>query len=102
MYSISTMVIKVKKAEFFRKINGLIGQKKIEPLFFQTRWGIHTFGVKKPIDVIILDDNHTVVAIKQNLKPNRIFFWNPKYQNVLELPINVYNLEIGEKIELQS
>lgn len=84
------------------KVIGLIGKKEIKPLFFQTRWGIHTFGVRKPIDVVILDDEQTIVAIKQNLKPNRIFFWNPKYQNVLELPINVYHLKIGEKIELQS
>ena len=42
---------------------GLIG-KDPTPLFFKTRFGIHTFGVITPIDVLILDKNYKVVKIK--------------------------------------
>lgn len=97
------MKLEVIHTKGLKKIKGLIGLKKIEPLYFQTRFGIHTFGVKFPIDVVILNDNETVVAIKQYFKPNRIFLWNPKYKNVLELPtktVDKEKIKVGEKIEL--
>lgn len=79
--------ISVKKAKNLReKISGLIGKKKPESLMIKTHFGIHTFGLKFPIDALILDKNNKVVALKKNLKPNRIFVWNPLYEKVLELP----------------
>jgi hypothetical protein len=68
------------------KVQGLIGKEKPEPLMLRTHFGIHTFGLKFPIDVLILNDENTVVSIKKDLKPNRIFLWNPKYEKVIELP----------------
>lgn len=58
-------------------------------LLFKTRFGIHTLGLKKPIDAVILNDQFKVVKLKQNLKPNNLFFWNPRYQWVLELPAEI-------------
>lgn len=86
---------------FFEKSKGLLGAEKPYPLFFQTRWGIHTFGMRFPIDVVILTNDNTIFAIKQNLQPNRFFFWNPFYRNVLELPVGTIQTErikIGGKI----
>lgn len=81
------MVIKAKHLKTLSEKNkGLLGEKKALNIFFQTRWGIHTFFMKFPIDVIILDDEFRVAGLKENLKPNRVFFWNLKYSNVLELP----------------
>lgn len=78
--------LKVTRLKSFReKVLGLIGKKEITPVMFETRWGIHTFGMKVPIDVLVLD-NTKVVALKESLKPNRIFLWNPRYKIVLELP----------------
>jgi uncharacterized membrane protein (UPF0127 family) len=68
------------------KSKGLIGMRHICPVYFTTRWGIHTFGVLSPIDVLILDKGHRVVKLVHRLPPNRIFFWNPKYSRVVELP----------------
>jgi len=65
---------------------GLVGKKKPYPLLIQTRFGIHTFFLKFPIDVAVLDKNNRIVKLRQNLAPNRIFVWNPKYDKVLELP----------------
>ena len=67
------------------KSKGLIGEKKAFPVFFKTRFGIHTFGMKFPIDVVILDKKMVVVSLKENLKPNKFFFWNPICDGVLEL-----------------
>ncbi len=68
------------------KSKGLIGEKKAFPVFFKTRFGIHTFGMKFPIDVVILDQKMCVVLLRKNLEPNRFLFWNPIYCGVLELP----------------
>src|SRR5436305_919642 len=85
------------------KIIGLIGKKKPYALMLETRFGIHTFGVKFPIDVVILNNNHIVMAMFQHMKPNRIFFWNPKDKLVLELPertITKEKIKQGNQLKL--
>lgn len=80
-------IISVTKTQnLWQKIKGLLGTTKPHPLLLKTHWGIHTFGMHYPIDVVILDDSNKIVTLKPNLKPNRIFLWNPKYERVLELP----------------
>jgi len=82
---------------------GLLGATKAYPVYFKTRFGIHTFGMKFPIDVLILGDNFEVVRLKSELVPNRIFLWPPIYFHVIELPegyISKNTIRIGEKIKL--
>lgn len=69
------------------KLKGLIGEKIPKAVIFQTRFGIHTFFMKFPIDILVLDKNRRIAVIKQSLKPNRIFLWNPLFSTVIELPI---------------
>ena len=79
--------IKAKKlSSWIEKSEGLLGAKKPSPIFFKTHFGIHTFFMKFPIDVVILDSKGRVVAMKESLYPNRLFIWNPYYSGVLELP----------------
>ncbi len=88
----------------WEKSKGLIGVQKIEPIFLTTRWGIHTFGVRSPIDILILDDKNLVVSLR-TLPPNRLFFWNPVYKNVIELPagdVKNKGIKVGEKIQLHG
>lgn len=63
-------------------------------MLLKTRFGIHTFGLKYPIDVLILNKQNYVVAMKEKLKTNRIFVWNIKYETVLELPYGVIKKSI--------
>ena len=84
-----------------KKIIGLIGKKNPNPIFFKTRFGIHTIGLFYPIDVIITDKNYKVVKMRESLKPLRIFLWNPRYDTVIELPegtIKKENIQIGDHI----
>jgi len=83
--------LNVKKLNWLKAIIGLIGKNKPEPILFKTRFGIYTFFMRFPIDVIILDNKYKVVKLKENLKPNSIFVWNPKYNIVLELPAGTIN-----------
>ncbi len=87
---------------FFERSKGLIWQEKLFPVMFHTRFGIHTFGMKHPIDVLVLNHNK-IVKFQKSLKPNNVFFWNPKYNSVLELPagtISKLEVKVGETIEL--
>ena len=89
---------------FNEKANGLLGKERPAPLFFKTRWGIHTFGMKFPIDCIILDDKLMVKTTRENLKPSRFFFWWPGYKNVLELPAGTVlstGTRVGDILEMR-
>lgn len=96
--------IEVKYIRTWReKIIGLIGAKKPYPLVFKTRFGIHTFGLKFPIEVLILDHKLKVRCTKEKLLPNSFYFWNPKFNMVMELPlgtINKSNIKVGGVIHI--
>ena len=98
------VTIFAKKARNIQeKIIGLIGRKEPVALMIKTRFGIHTFGLRFPIDVLILDKSDTVVKMSKHLKPNRIFLWNPIFNKIVELPkgwIEKNNIKIGDKIKL--
>ncbi len=77
----------LKEAKSFSdQILGLLKKSNPRSLLFKTNAGIHTFGLSEDIDVIVIDTNFKIVKFKKSLKPNSIFFWNPKYNCVIELP----------------
>ncbi len=89
--------------DFRSKSKGLINSKTPETVVFYTRFGIHTFGMGYPIDIIVTDKKFRVIAIKSNLKPNRIFLWNPKGNLVIELEKEVIRksqTEINDFLEI--
>lgn len=96
------------RARDFRGIKqksiGLIGARKVSPIFFNTRFGIHTFGLRFPIDVLILDSKNRVLKIKEHLQINRLFFWPIYYSKVIELPngyIANHQIKVGNNIKLK-
>ncbi len=87
------------------KSKGLIGASVPSGAYFRTRWGIHTFGVKFPIDIVIADEALRVRTVKKNLQPGRFFFWDPRFQDVFELPagtIDGVRLVVGDTLELRQ
>ena len=87
------------------RTKGLIGVSEPFPLLIRTRWGIHTFGVKFPIDCVVLDKNYRVRSIRRSIVPNRIFIWNPKFPIVIELPdgtVNSFDLKTGDVLTLEE
>lgn len=70
---------------FWSKSKGLINNKSQKAVVFHTRFGIHTFGLNYPIDVIITDKKFRVICVKEDLQSNRVFLWNPKDSLVIEL-----------------
>lgn len=65
---------------------GLIIKSNPRYMLFKTRFGIHTFFLKEPIDVLVLDKDYKIMHLRENVKPNSLVFWNPRYFNILELP----------------
>lgn len=65
---------------------GLLKYKTPTAMLIKTKFGIHTFFMKYPIDVIVLDKTNHVVKIKEKMQPNSLLFWNPKHNIVIELP----------------
>ncbi len=98
------IVLKVKLYSSIKdRTIGLIGHKNPEPVMFLTRFGIHTFGVGFPLDIVVLNNKNVVVKLEKELKPNRFFFWPVKYKKVLELPsgyIVKNGIKCGSEIDL--
>lgn len=89
----------------WQKFKGLMGKSTATSVYFETRFGIHTFGMNFPIDVVILDSDNKVVVIKEKMFPGKIFLWNPLYSRVLELPpgtIKDQKIKVGSSIDLQN
>lgn len=80
------MRLQARYVPWYLSWKGLLGTKHPQLVWFRTRWGIHTFGMHYPIDVVILDEERNVQVVKEQLLPQRFFFWNPRYDLVIELP----------------
>ncbi len=88
---------------FLGKSKGLINSKTPKTVVFYTRLGIHTLGMKYPIDVIVVDKKFRVIAVKDNLKPNKVFLWNLKSSLIIELEkgtIKKSQTEINDFLEI--
>ena len=70
-------------------MKGLLGRNFLddgEGLLIRPCKGIHTFGMKFPIDAIFLDRDKRVVAAISNFKPNRMTRTYLRASSVIELP----------------
>jgi len=86
------------------KSRGLLDAINGDAMMFDTRWGIHTFGMKFPIDCAICDEENEVRVVKTNIQKGKFFFWNPKYKKVYELPAGTLtktNTEIGDVLVVE-
>ncbi len=71
------------------RIVGLLGERGLpngEGLLIVPSQGVHTLGMLFPIDVLVLDDDWNVLAVRKNMRSFRMtkVFW--KAAAVLELP----------------
>ena len=74
---------------FFKRLFGLMGKKNIDfGILFPKCNSIHTFFMKKNIDIVGLDENNEVIYKYENLPKNKIIKMNNdrKKTSILELP----------------
>ncbi len=66
--------------------------------------GVHTLGMRFPIDVIYLDSNSTVIHVEQSLQPWRIAPVRLSAASVLELPSSTVTqtaTQLGDKVDIR-
>lgn len=89
---------------FFDRLFGLLNPHNPRYLIFKTHFGIHTFFMNKPIDVLLLDNEHKIIKAKKSLKPFKLFLYHPQFSIVIEMPegtIQKNHLRINDKISIE-
>jgi uncharacterized membrane protein (UPF0127 family) len=101
------LATKVRKADnFLTRLVGLLKRRHLGPeeaLWLMPSKGIHTIGMKFPIDVLFLDKNCVILAIVSGMMPYRISGVQLRAFSVLELPsgtIKKSQTEVGDKLEI--
>lgn len=97
----------VRKADnFFTRLVGLLRRQSLGPeeaLWLIPSKGVHTIGMKFPIDVVFLDRTNRVIATVCDLPPTRISRFHMGAHSVLELPRGVINKSataVGDQLEI--
>jgi uncharacterized membrane protein (UPF0127 family) len=101
------LATKIKRADnFFTRLIGLLWREKLGPeeaLWLVPNRGVHTIGMKFPIDVVFLDKQNKVVSMIPSLAPYRMSSIYPTAYSVLELPsgaIHKSATEVGDQLEI--
>lgn len=93
---------------FWTRLVGLLGRNRLDTgcgLLIRPSSGVHTFGMRFPIDVVALDRNLRVVSVWQNLRPWRTTTVKWKTHAVLELPgghLQTRPVNKGDQLEIAS
>lgn len=93
---------------FLTRLRGLLGKSSLEAgsgILIRPSSGVHTMGMRFPIDVVALDKNLRVVKLWRRLPPNRITSVSLKTHSVLELApgqIDACRIEAGDCLAVSS
>jgi len=97
----------VKKADnFLTRLVGLLRRRSLGPeeaLWLVPSKGVHTVGMRFPIDIIFLDRSNRVIDFVSGLAPNRFSRLHASAHSVLELPrgsIQKSSTEVGDEVEI--
>lgn len=84
---------------------GLLKHAGLEPgegLWIVPCEGVHTFGMKFPIDVVFINKKRIVVKVRKNMVRRRVAF-SLRAHSVIELPVGVVEesgTQPGDQLEL--
>ena len=96
-----TLDIKVYNT-FLKRLKGFMFKKSINyGICLNKCNSIHTFFMRRPIDVIMTDKNYNILYIYKFLKPYRIILPKKKVYYTFELPANYFKFNINEKIKVK-
>ena len=101
------LATKVRKADsFLTRLVGLLKRTQLGPeeaLWLIPSKGIHTIGMKFPIDVVFLNRANKVLGIVSEMMPYRISSVRLRSYSVLELPkgtLKKSRTEVGDELEI--
>lgn len=87
---------------------GLLGRNHISPgegLLIHPSQGVHTIGMRFPIDVVFLDLHLHVIRLCRSMQPFRVTTIRWKARSVLELPdgtIARTSTQLGDELRIHS
>ena len=92
------------------RMKGLLGRTSDDfsagkGLWIDPSQGVHTIGMKFPIDVVYLDSKHRVIHVSHSLAPFRIAALKFKARSVIELPAGTLaqtETDIGDVLEISE
>lgn len=92
------------------RMKGLLGQTSAsftagKGLWITPSQGVHTIGMKIPIDVVYLDKGHRVIYLSHSLPPFRIAAIKLKARSVVELPAGTLaqtQTSVGDVLEISA
>ncbi len=91
---------------FASRFRGLMGRAALEPgqaLLIYPESSIHMFFMRFPIDVLFLDNDDRVVALREAMLPNRSFASKWGARSTLELPAHIISAtgtQVGDQLAL--
>lgn len=101
------LATKVRKADnFLTRLVGLLKRTQLGPeeaLWLMPSKGIHTIGMKFPIDVVFLNKEFYVLGLISGMHPYRVSGVHMRGYSVIELPngtIRKSGTEIGDQLEI--
>jgi hypothetical protein len=105
----TTLASRVERADtILKRLRGLRGRPSLADgaaLWLVPCRGIHTRGMRFPIDALYLDRDLRVVAVERNLPPGRIAPVLFRARTVLELPAGTVlrtATRVGDQIEMRN
>ena len=86
---------------FFTRLRGFMFRDKIDyALLFNRCNSIHTFFMKKNIDVIMCDKDNNIIFYYKNLCKNKVIWPKKNVYKIIELPTNYFDIKINDKIRI--
>lgn len=87
---------------FFSRLKGFMFQKKIDKaLLFNKCNSIHTFFMKRNIDVIMCNKDNIILYYYHNLGKNKIILPKKKVYKTIELPVGYFDIRVNERIRVE-
>ena len=87
---------------FYTRFMGFMGKRNINNgLLFDKCNSIHTFFMKKNIDVIMCSKDNTILYYYNNLGKNKIILPKKNVYKTIELPVNYFNIKTNKKIRME-
>ncbi|MER5856609.1 DUF192 domain-containing protein [Streptomyces sp. NPDC059688] len=92
-------------ASYRARTKGLLGRDAIDgAMLLSPASGVHTFGMRMPIDVAYLDRRSTVIAVR-TMRPGRLGLPRPRARHVLEARAGAmagWGLVAGVRVEVEA
>ena len=88
--------------KFKDRLVGNMFRKNIIDMGFPRCNSIHTFFMRKPIDVYMTDKNNKILFIFRNLKPYRIILPKKGVFYTYETNVNKYHFKLNEIFKIEN